>query len=194
MKTFAIALGSLVAFYGLLVITRSSSIAVERAQVVAAPADVVFAVLNDPLQLPKVTGVTTLDAQAQVKAAGAAGADWQGDAQVGKGHAERTAAQAPTEVKYTLTYAEPQASPVHLHFALAATESGTKVTLRHTAERGLGEKARALVMDYDRTVGPTLEASLGRLEALAKAAIPAPAPPPEPTPEPAPAADAGPTP
>ncbi len=195
MKTVVVALGVVTLLFGLIVGSRSSSIAVERSQVLAAPPDVVFAVLNDPLKLPNTMGVLALDPQAQIKAAGAAGVDWQGSALSGEGHAERTAAQAPTLVRYALTYVQPSASPVQLVFTLEPKNDGTKVTLKHEATRGLGEKARALVMDFDRTVGPTLEASLGRLEGLAKAAIPAPPPAPEPPPEPAPAAvDAGPTP
>lgn len=194
MKSLAVAVTVVALFYGFLIVTRKGTIAAERDHVIAAPPAVVYGVLTDPLKLADYSGLRRVDPAVQVTAAGAAGVDWQG-AGVGRGHAERTVAEPSSAVSWALTYTEPSAAPVTLQFKLEPKGEGTRVTWRYEAQRGLAEKARALVMDFDRTLGPSLEAGLEQLGTLAQAAVPAPPPAPEQPPAPLDAAaDAGATP
>jgi hypothetical protein len=165
----------LVAFV-VVVATRQAAYHVERKIDVAAPPDVVFAVLND---LHRFAGIFFLfgepfaKAGAQTTFAGPAAGAGQSLAWSGKDAGEGTLTIAEgvpgQKVGMKLEFVKPMASTALYAITLAGTPTGTSVAWSMDGSHNFLGKAMGLFMDMDKVLGGDLEKTLAQLKSVAEA-------------------------
>ena len=160
------------------VATRPSAYHVERKLEVAAPADLVFGVLND---LHQFTGVLVLfgspwekrDPNMQKTFAGpAAGVGqsyaWDGNKEVGKGKMTIEESVPGQKVRMKLEFAEPMKSTATFALTLAGTPTGSFVTWSMDGTHNFLGKAFGMFMDMDNMLGTDIEKGLAQLKTVAE--------------------------
>jgi surface antigen len=178
--------GALVLFVAV-VATRPSTYHVERKIEVAAPADLVFGVLND---LHRFAGVLVLfgaplekvDPTMQKTFEGpAAGVGqsyaWSGNKDVGKGKMTIEESVPGQKVGIKLEFVEPMASTATCTLTLAGTPTGSSVTWSMDGNHNFIGKALGMFMDMDTMLGTDIEKGLALLKTVAEGKQVAIAPP-----------------
>ena len=168
--------GVLVVFVAV-VATRPSAYHVDRKLEVAAPADLVFGVLND---LHRFAGVLVLfgssweehDPDMQKTFEGpAAGVGqsyaWSGKG-VGKGKMTIEESFPGQKVGIKLEFVEPMESTATFALTLAGSPTGTFVTWSMDGNHNFIGKAFGMFMDMDNMLGTDIEKGLARLKAVAE--------------------------
>src|SRR5262245_56901851 len=158
--------GVLVLFVAV-VATRPSAYHVERKLAVAAPADLVFGVLND---LHQFTGVLVLfgsqwekaDPNMQKSFEGpAAGVcrscAWSSNKEVGKGKMTIQESVPGQKVGMKLEFVEPMESTATFALTLAGTPTGSFVTWSMDGNHNFIGKAFGMFMDMDNMLGTDIE-------------------------------------
>jgi polyketide cyclase/dehydrase/lipid transport protein len=194
LKKALIAIAALVAVLLIVVATRPNTYHVERSAKIEAPADLIFAEVNDFRTLPEWSPWAKLDPAMQTTIStpstgvGATYA-WQGNKKVGKGKMTVTESQAPTHVKERLEFLEPFASTADADFHIKPEGgSAATVTWSMDGKATFMAKAVGLVMNMDKTVGKSFEEGLSNLKRVTeakRAAAPTAAAPAEPAKVPA---------
>ena len=154
--------------------TRPAAYHVERAIDVAAPADAVFAVLND---LQRFAGVwvifgepwATIDPAMKKTFDGpAAGVGqsvaWSGKSDVGEGTLTIAESVPAQKVAMKLEFVKPMASKATHAFTLASTPAGSSVTWAMDGNHNFVGKAFGIFVNMDKMLGADVEKSLGRLK------------------------------
>jgi hypothetical protein len=175
-KTLIAAAGALVIFAAVAA-TRPAGYHVERQVEVAAPAEVVFAVLND---LHRFVGVWVLfgspfeksDPGMQKSFAGPATGvgqsfAWSGK-EVGKGKMTIDESLPRQKVGMKLEFEEPMASQATYALTLASTPTGSTVTWSMDGKHNFIGKALSVFMDMDKALGGDLEKGLALLKTAAE--------------------------
>jgi carbon monoxide dehydrogenase subunit G len=168
--------GVLVLFVAV-VATRPSAYHVERKLAVAAPADLVFGVLND---LHQFAGVLVLfgspfekaDPNMQKTVEGpAAGVGqsyaWSGK-EAGKGKMTIVESVPGQKVGIKLEFLKPMASTATCALTLAGTPTGSFVTWSMDGNHNFIGKAFGMFMDMDKMLGADIEKGLTRLKTVAE--------------------------
>ena len=157
--------------------TRASAYHVERKLEVAAPADLVFGVLND---LHQFAGVLVLfgspleksDPNMQKTFAGPAAGVGQSYAWSGKeaGQGTMTILESVPgqKVGMKLEFVKPMASTATCALTLASTPTGSIVTWSMDGHHNFIGKAAGLFMDMDRMLGGDIEKGLAELKTVAE--------------------------
>jgi carbon monoxide dehydrogenase subunit G len=158
--------------------TRPSSYHVERKLEVAAPADLVFGVLND---LHQFAGVLVLfgspwekiDPNMQKTFEGpAAGVGqsyaWSGNMEAGKGRMTIEESVPGQKVVIKLEFVKPMASRATSALTLAGTATGSLVTWSMDGNHNFIGKAFGMFMDMDNTLGSDIEKGLAQLKTVAE--------------------------
>ena len=166
--------GVLVLFVAV-VATRPSAYHVERKLEVAAPADLVFGVLND---LHQFTGVLVLFGSPLEKAdpnmqktfeGPAAGVGqsyaWSGK-EAGKGKMTIEESVPGQKVGIKLEFVEPMESTATCALTLAGTPAGSVVTWSMAGNHNFIGKALGLFMDMDKMLGADIEKGLAELKSV----------------------------
>lgn len=179
---------ALVLFVGL-VASRPSQYRVERSVSIAAPANIVFAELEDLKRWAAWSPWDKLDPNMEKTFAGpptgvGASYAWSGNDQVGKGKMTVVESAPPSRVVYQLEFFEPWESTATTALALEQ-RAGEDVRVTWTMEgnNGFVEKAFGLFMDMDGMIGADFEKGLADLKTVAEAnaraaaAVPPAAPP-----------------
>ena len=169
--------GVLVLFVAV-VATRPSAYHVERKLAVAAPADLVFGVLND---LHQFAGVWVLFGSPWEKAdpnmqktfeGPAAGVGqsvaWSGNMQVGKGKMTIEESVPGQKVGMKLVFVKPMASTATCALTIASTPTGSFVTWAMDGNHNFIGKAFGLFMDMDKMLGTDIEKGLAQLKTVAE--------------------------
>jgi len=159
--------------------TRPSAYHVERRLEVAAPADLVFGVLND---LHQFAGVFVLfgspleqqDPNMQKTFAGpAAGVGqsfaWSGK-EAGKGRMTIEESVPGRKVGMKLEFVKPMASTATCALTIAGTPTGSFVTWSMDGNHNFLGKAFGLFMDMDNMLGSDIEKGLAQLKTVAEEA------------------------
>ena len=162
-----------------MVATRPSAYHVERKLAVAAPADLVFGVLND---LHQFAGVLVLfgspwethDPNMQKTFEGPpAGVGqsyaWSGKG-VGKGKMTIEESVPGRKVGMKLEFVKPMASTATVALSLAGTPTGSFVTWSMDGNHNFIGKAFGMFMDMDNMLGADIEKGLARLKTVAEEA------------------------
>jgi hypothetical protein len=193
-KKSLIALAALVAVLLIVVATRPNTYHVERSAKIEAPADVIFAEVNDFRTFSEWSPWAKLDPAVQTtistpSAGVGATYAWQGNKKVGKGKMTLTESQAPTHVKERLEFLEPFASVADTDFSIRP-EGGNAATVTWAMDgkANFMGKAVGLFMSMDKAIGKSFEEGLGNLKRVSeakRAAAPTAAAPTEPTKVPA---------
>ena len=168
--------GVLVVFVAV-VATRPSKYHVERKLEVAAPADLVFGVLNDLHQFAGVLVLfgspwEELDPNMQKTFAGpAAGVGqsfaWSGR-EVGKGKMTIEESVPGQKVGMKLEFVEPMESTATCALTLAGTPTGSLVTWSMDGSHNFLGKAIGMFMDMDNMLGTDIEKGLAQLKTVAE--------------------------
>jgi uncharacterized protein YndB with AHSA1/START domain len=154
--------------------TRPSEYRVERSANMAAPAEVVFAQLDDmhawaswsPWE--KLDPSMTKTYEGPARGVGA-GYSWQGNDQVGKGKMTIVEADSPKQIAYKLEFMEPFQSVAQTTFKL--TQDGAEQTRVSWAMEGHNNfmgKVFGVFMDMDKMIGADFEKGLSQLKAVAE--------------------------
>jgi hypothetical protein len=162
------------------VATRPSAYHVERKLEVAAPAGLVFGVLNDLHQFSRVLVFfgslwDQRDPHMQKTFEGpAAGVGqlyaWSGNKEVGKGRMTIEDSVPGQKVGIKLQFLEPMASTATCVLTLAGTSTGTLVTWSMDGNHNFIGKAFGLFMNMDKMLGADLEKGLTQLKTVVAAA------------------------
>jgi hypothetical protein len=94
---------------------------------------------------------------------------WAGNAEVGKGKMQITAAEEPTKVVESLEFIEPFEQTANVVFTTEAVAAGSKVTWGYDAEQGFMGKAAGVFMNMDSMLGADFSRGLDKLATLAEA-------------------------
>ncbi|MFL5337167.1 MAG: SRPBCC family protein [Geminicoccaceae bacterium] len=157
--------------------TRQAAYRVERHLAVAAPAELVFGILNDLHQFARVfvlfgTPWDKLASSVQKNFDGpAAGVgqsySWSGK-DVGKGSLTIEETVPGQNVRMTLAFVAPMASIATCVIAVTGTPTGSLVTWSMAGNHNFIGKAMGLFMDMDKALGGDIEKSLGQLKTVAE--------------------------
>lgn len=169
--------GVLVLFVAV-VATRPSAYHVERKLEVAAPADLVFGVLNN---LHQFAGVLVLFGSLWEKAdpnmqktfegpAEGVGQSyaWSGNREVGKGKMTIEESVPGQKVGIKLEFVAPMKSTVTCALTLAGTPIGSVVTWSMDGNHNFMGKAFGMFMDMDNMLGTDIEKGLAQLKTVAE--------------------------
>lgn len=158
--SLAVALGVLV----LVVWSRPDSFHVERSVVVAAPAEVAFAQVNDFRAWRAWSPYEELDPNMQ-RDYGPATYAWRGDGKVGAGKMTRETSESPSRIAIRLDFEKPMKATNVATFSFAPTGDGrTKVTWAMDGQQCFVGKAASLFFDMDKMVGGDFEKGLASLK------------------------------
>jgi len=158
--------------------TRPSAYRVERRLEVAAPADLVFGVLND---LHQFAGVLVLFGSPWEKAdpnmqktfeGPAAGVGqsvaWSGNMQVGTGKMTIEESVPGQKVRMRLEFVKPMKSTATCALTLAGTPTGSFVMWSMDGNHNFIGKAFGMFMNMDNMLGTDIEKGLARLKTVAE--------------------------
>jgi hypothetical protein len=172
LKTIAIAIAAVLVGLAALVAVQPASFVVQRSTVVEAPAEVVYAHIENLRAMDAWSPWARMDPQMKIRYEGpAAGvgarSSWEGP-QMGKGRLTITAAKPNQEVEMRLEMLAPMEATNRVLFTLAPAGRGTGVTWRMEGSNGFVGKALALFMGMDGMVGGPFEQGLAALKAAAE--------------------------
>ena len=167
--------------------TRPSHYHVERKLEVAAPADLVFGVLNDLHQFagvlvlfgsPLEKGDPNMQKTFEGPAAGVGQSyAWSGK-EAGKGKMTIEESVPGQKVGIQLQFVKPMASTATCALTLAGTPTGSFVTWSMDGNHNFIGKAFGMFMDMDNMLGADIEKGLAQLKTVAEGAAKTPAAPP----------------
>lgn len=168
-----IALAAIIAVLVVVVAMQPSTFAVERSTDIRAPADVIYAHIENLRSLNTWSPWSKMDPQMRITYEGpeagvGASSSWDGP-KIGRGRMTITAAKADQEVDLRLEFLAPMRATNRAIFALTPADNATRVTWRMEGTNGFIGKAFALFMNLDKTVGEDFERGLGALKLLAEA-------------------------
>jgi len=173
-RKILLALLVLVGVLLVVIMTRPNTFHVERTAVVHAPADVVFARLEDFHKWPDWSPWEKLDPAMQRtftgpdKGVGAVYA-WKGNDKVGEGRMSILEAAPPSKLGLRLEFIKPFQATNTTTFDLAPADGGTQVRWAMDGNHNFASKAMCLVMDMDKQVGGDFEKGLAALDQVAQA-------------------------
>lgn len=172
-KKILFSLAALLAAAVVVIATRPSAFAFERSRDIAAPPEVVFALVNDLHRWPDWSPWDKMDPQQTRTFEGAEmgkGAifSWKGNDQVGEGRMTITESRPNEFVGIALEFLKPWEAKNDVSFRLAPADGGTKVVWTLAGTNDFMGKAFSMFVDVEAMVGKDFEAGLASLGDLAK--------------------------
>jgi Polyketide cyclase / dehydrase and lipid transport len=171
-----IGVAGLLVLFAAVAATRPSAYHVERRLAVAAPADLVFGVLNDLHQFagvlvlfgsPLEKGDPNMQKTFEGPAAGVGQSfAWSGNKEVGKGKMTIEESVPAQKVGIKLEFVKPMASTATCALTLAGTQTGSLVTWAMDGNHNFIGKAFGMVVDMDKMLGADIEKGLAQLKTV----------------------------
>jgi hypothetical protein len=157
-----------------LISTRPDDLIVQRSATIQAPADIVFAKVNDFHKWGEWSPWEKLDPNMKRTLTGAnAGLDamyeWAGNDDVGKGRMTIQESKPNELVRIRLEFFEPWPQTSTTLFTFAPAGEGTTVTWKMDGKHNFISKAMGLFMDMDKMIGKDFEAGLSNMQKAAEA-------------------------
>ena len=154
--------------------TRSDTLHVERSAQINAPAEVVFAIINDLHQWSLWSPYDKRDPHMQKTFEGApvgpgASYAWNGNKEVGAGRLTIVESTPGELVTMQLEFTRPFACQNRVDFKLVPTAGGTRVSWIMEGKNNFISKAMSLIINMDKMVGTDFEQGLANLNAVAQA-------------------------
>ncbi len=173
LKKIAYGVVALLVVLILLIATRPASFRIERSATVSAPAEIVFAELNDFHEWAKWSPWEKLDAKMQKTYEGpAAGVGskyhWVGNEQVGEGRMTITDSKPHEHVAIKLEFIKPFAATNDTEFTLKPAADGVGVTWAMSGQNNFMAKAFSLFVNMDEMVGKDFEKGLAELKRISE--------------------------
>ena len=172
-KKIASGVGVLVVALLGVIALQPAAFTVERSARIAAPAEVVYAHIENLRLMDEWQPFAKMDPQLKLEYAGpeagvGARSSWEGP-QMGRGRISVTAAQPVEQVEMKLEMLSPMPATNRILFTLSPAGGGTEVTWRMDGRNGFVGKAFALFGDVDAMLGGEFEKGLAALAALVEA-------------------------
>lgn len=147
---------------------------VERTKAIDAPAEVVFAQIDDFRLWEKWSPWERLDPNMKKTYSGpehqvGASYAWQGNKDVGSGNMTVVEREAPTALAVRLEFIEPFASVAQNGFSLFGANDSTQITWWMEGENDFMGKAFSLFMNMDTMIGGDFERGLESLKTVSEA-------------------------
>ena len=155
--------------------TRPDRFRIARSITIAAPAEVIFPLIDDFHQWSHWSPFDALDPDMKKTYSGAprgVGAvyAWAGNSKAGAGTMTMTASEPNRRAVIQLAFTKPFASTSEAEFTLVPAPGGVTVTWAMSGHNSFGFKAFALFANVDKLVGGDFERGLGALERVAEEA------------------------
>lgn len=173
-KKIAIGAGGVLLVLCVVIAMQPPTFHLERSTTIAAPADAVFAQVNDFHNWSKWSPWEKLDPSMKRSYEGApagVGAKyaWVGNKEVGEGRMTIEHSD-PSRIEIKLEFLKPFTATNQATFTFASTPEGTKTTWAMDGSNNFVSKAFHLVMDMDKMVGGDFERGLAGMKTAAEAA------------------------
>jgi hypothetical protein len=175
LKIILVAILLIVVAFAIVVATRPGEFRVTRTATMAAPADLVFARVNDLHQWDAWSPWAKLDPGMKQTHAGAPAGpgavySWAGNKDVGEGRMTITESRTNELVRIQLEFLKPFASVNTTEFTFTPQGDQTTVAWSMTGKNNFIAKAFCMFMDMDKMVGGDFEKGLAQMKALTEAA------------------------
>lgn len=153
--------------------TKPDSYTVSRSQVINAPAEQLYAIINAPREFERWSPYQARDPQLKNTYSGPASGvgarvEFAGNKHVDEGTVEIVGSTAPSEVKMRLTMVRPFSARNDVTYSLKPDAGGTEVTWAMHAKAPYLVKVMSVFMDMDKMIGGDFADGLARLKALAE--------------------------
>lgn len=183
LKKIGIAVAVLLIVLVGVVATRPDKFSIQRSTVVAAPAPVVFAQVNEFKKWQSWSPWEGMDPNMQRTYEGPDAGEgakyaWQGNDKVGTGNMTIVSSHPPAHIGIRLEFTAPWQAVNQTDFKFNEEGGGTHVTWEMKGENSFMGKAMSLVFDMDKMIGADFEKGLANLKQVSEAAAaqaPAPA-------------------
>ena len=174
-KKILIAAGAALVILIAVIALRPGAFHIARSAVIAAPAPVVFAQVNDFQRWRAWSPWEELDPNLQRTYSGAAsGAGavyaWSGNMEVGEGRMVLTESRTNELIRIRLEFLKPMAAINLTEFAFSEKDGQTTVTWNLAGTNNFVSKALGLMVDMDTMLGSQFEKGLARLKSAAESA------------------------
>jgi uncharacterized protein YndB with AHSA1/START domain len=153
--------------------TRPDTFRVERSAAINAPAEKIFALINDHRNFPAWSPWQKLDPAMKVTLSGppsgkGAVSHWDGNSKVGAGRTEIVESVPLSKVSMRLDMTRPMEASNLVDYTLKPNGSSTLVTWAMHGPQPLLAKVVGVFMDCEKMVGKDFEEGLANLKALAE--------------------------
>jgi hypothetical protein len=155
----------------IIVLAQPCEFKVSRSITVNAPANIVFAQVNDQRAWEKWSPWAKLDPNAKFTYEGprsgvGAVAHWSGNSQVGEGSSTITESTPGKHITFRLDLVKPMQDTDMAEFTFTPSGKGTEVTWTMSGESGFLGKAVGLIMNCKKMVGEQFEQGLANLKTV----------------------------
>ncbi|CAN5832894.1 K(+)-transporting ATPase subunit F [soil metagenome] len=153
--------------------TKPDTFRVERQITIKAPADKIFALLNDFHRWPEWSPYENLDPQMQRSYSGEANSKgakyaWESSGKAGTGHMTITESSAPSKLLIDLDFMKPFEGHNIAEFTLAPESDGTQVKWAMHGPAPFISKVMGTVFNLDKMIGKDFEVGLANLKAASE--------------------------
>jgi uncharacterized protein YndB with AHSA1/START domain len=160
----------------LFIATRPAAFRIERSGLVAAPAEIVFGIINDFRQWPRWSPWEKLDPNMKKTIEGppagvGASFAWAGNQKAGEGRSTILESTPNDQIVMKLEMFKPFPCENQVTFKLVPADAGTRVSWIMEGKNGFMVKAFSLVMNMDAMVGKDFEEGLVNLNREAQAGL-----------------------
>lgn len=175
LKKIFLALFAIIAIFLVIVAMQSADFRIARSTTVAAPAQAVYAQVNDFHKWDAWSPWAKLDPAMKKNFEGApsgvgASYTWSGNDKVGAGRMTITDSKPNELVRMKLEFTEPFAATNTAEFTMKPEGNQTTVTWSMSGTKNFMSKAFDLIMNMDKMVGGDFEKGLAQLKTVAEAA------------------------
>lgn len=169
-----IGVAAVIALLVIVIATRSSDFRVTRSATISAPAQVVFAHVNELRQWHAWSPWARMDPNAKETFEGpAAGTGaimrWAGNKNVGEGSMTIVESQPGERIRFRLDFIKPFAGTASAEFEFKASGDRTTVSWTMLGKNNFIAKAMSLFMDCEKMVGGQFDQGLAALKQIAEA-------------------------
>ena len=156
--------------------TRPNDFSVKRSIEINAPAETVFALINDFRQWPKWSPWEKLDPNLKRRLSGAEAGrgavyEWEGNKQVGAGRMEILDSVPPSRIDIKLSFLKPFKAENRTVFTITPVGGNSHVLWEMTGSSNLMFKVMGLFMSMDKMVGGDFEKGLAAITAEAERGV-----------------------
>jgi uncharacterized protein YndB with AHSA1/START domain len=176
LKIILVALPIVITVLGLVVTMQSSEFRVVRTATLSAPAQTLFALVNDFHRWEAWSPWERLDPTLERSYSGApagVGAvySWVGNKQVGEGRMTILESHPNNLIRFKLEFLKPFAATHTAEFTFEPEGDRTRVTWNMFGEKNFLSKAIGLFLNMEKMIGNNFEQGLGQMELAAKASL-----------------------
>jgi hypothetical protein len=157
----------------IVVAIQPSEFRVERTATIGAPADAVFAQVNDLRKWDPWSPWAKLDPNAKItfdgpEAGQGAAMGWSGNDKVGEGRMTIVESHANDDIKIKVEFVKPFEGSMGSEFGFKPNGDKTDVTWTMSGHQNFVQKAFCLIMNGKKMMGDDIEKGLAQLKAVAE--------------------------